>query len=157
MTVTLLWDGFGGQKGAKMRPNFDPRRTKIDVKNKVEERRLLKIVLDPSWVDLGSSWVPSWGQNRALALGGARFSENRLFGENEGSRGDLRRSWIDLGAQSAPKWHPKTTPKRSKTMLKTCLKFKSIFDRKWMPITLKLDSKRTESAALSLQKQAKQS
>ena len=58
---------LGVQKGAKMKPNFDPRRMKIDVENEVEKRRLLKIVLEPSWVDLGSSWVPSWGQNRALA------------------------------------------------------------------------------------------
>ena len=79
-----------------MRPKFDPRRIKIDVENEVEKRRLLKIVLEQSWVDLGSSWVPSWGQNRALALGGARFLENRLFGENEVSRGDLGRSWVDL-------------------------------------------------------------
>ena len=28
---------------------------------------ILKIVLKPSWVDLGSSWVPSWGHFRALA------------------------------------------------------------------------------------------
>ena len=76
------------------------------------------MVLEPSWVDLGPSWVPSWGQNRALALGGARFSENRLFGENEGSRGDLRRSWVDLGAQSAPKWRPKTIKNDVKNMLK---------------------------------------
>ena len=94
-----------------MRPNFDPRRTQIHVENEVEKRRLLKIVLEPSWVDLGSSWVPSWGQNRALALGGARFFENLLFGENEGSRGDLRGSWVDLGAQEAPKWRPRRVKK----------------------------------------------
>ena len=53
--------------------------------------------MEPSWVDLGSSWVPSWGQNRALVLGGARFFENRLFGNNEGSTGDLGRFGVDLG------------------------------------------------------------
>ena len=55
--------------------------------------------MEPSWVDLGSSWVPSWGQNRALALGGARFFENLLFGENEGSRGDLGRFGSPKGGQ----------------------------------------------------------
>ena len=62
----------------------------------MRKKHLLKIVLEPSWVDLGPSWVPSWGQNRALALGGARFFENLLFGENEGSSGYLGRSWVDL-------------------------------------------------------------
>ena len=104
-----------------MRPNFDPRRMKIDVENEVEKRRLLKIVLEPSWVDLGSSWVPSWGQNRAPMQGGARFFENRLFEENEASRGDLGRTWANLGAQGGqngtkmgPKMAPKATPKTIK-------------------------------------------
>ena len=35
--------------------------------NQDEKRRLLKIDLEPSWVDLGSSWVPPEGQNRAVA------------------------------------------------------------------------------------------
>ena len=96
-----------------MRPNFDPRRIKIDVENEVEKRRLLKIVLEPSWVDLGSSWVPSWGQNRALALGGARFFENRLVAENEGSRGDLGRSWVDLGRPRGVKMRAEEGLKRS--------------------------------------------
>ena len=107
------WADFGAQRGAKMRPNFDPRQIKIDVENEVKKRRLLKIVLEPSWVDLGSSWVPSWGQNRALALGGARFFENRLFGENEGSRGDLGRSWVDLGRPRGVKMRAAEGQKRS--------------------------------------------
>ena len=59
---------------------------------------LVKIVLEPSWVDLGSSWTPSWGQNRALVLGGAHFFENRLFGENEGSRDDIGSIWGRFGS-----------------------------------------------------------
>jgi len=58
---------LGAQRGSKMKPKSDRIRTKIDVENELEKRRLLKIVLEPSWVDLGSSWVPSWGPNRALA------------------------------------------------------------------------------------------
>ena len=96
-----------------MEPKCDPRGTKIEDKNEDEKRRLLKIVLEPSWVDLGSSWVPSWGQNRALALGGARFFENRLFGENEGSRGDLGRSWVDLGRPRGVKMRAGEGLKRS--------------------------------------------
>ena len=69
--------------------------------------------MEPSWVDLGSSWVPSWGQNRALALGGARFFENRLFEENEGSRGDLGRSWVDLGRPRGVKMRATKGQKRN--------------------------------------------
>ena len=50
---------FGGPRGAKMRPKWGPRRSKIEVKNEVQKTMLLKIVLEPSWVDLGSFWVPS--------------------------------------------------------------------------------------------------
>ena len=96
-----------------MRPNFDPRWSKIDIENEVEKRRLLKIVLEPSWVDLESPWGPSWGQNRALALGGARFFENRLFGENDGSRGDLGRFGVDLGRQRGVKMSTASSQKRS--------------------------------------------
>ena len=69
--------------------------------------------MEPSWVDLGSSWVPSWGQNRTLAYGGARFFENRLFEENEGSRGDLGRSWVDLGRPRGVKMRAAEGLKRS--------------------------------------------
>ena len=79
----------------------------------MRKKHLLKIVLEPSWVDLGSSWVPSWGQNRALALGGARFFENRLFEENEGSRGDLGRFGVDLGRPRGVKMRAAEGLKRS--------------------------------------------
>ena len=36
-------------------PKWEQKRTKIEDKNEDEKRRLLKIVLEPSWVDLGSS------------------------------------------------------------------------------------------------------
>ena len=74
---------------------------------------LLKIVLEPSWVDLGSSWVPSWGQNRAPAKGGAHFFENRLFEENEGSRGDFGRFGVDLGRPRGSKMRSAEGLKRS--------------------------------------------
>ena len=86
----------GRPKASKKGPNMGPKMGAKTDQNRCQKRsrkkKLLKIVLEPSWVDLGSSWVPSWGQNRALALGGARFFENRLFGENEGSTGDLGRT-----------------------------------------------------------------
>ena len=62
-----------------MRPNFDPRRSKIDVENEVEKRRLLKIVLEPSWVDLGSFWGASWGRRMGFRLGETAFREKTRF------------------------------------------------------------------------------
>ena len=63
-----------------MVPKLNPRRTKIDDKNEVEKKQILKIVLEPSWVDLGSSWVPPEGQIRAVAAVALVFLfENRRF------------------------------------------------------------------------------
>ena len=74
----------GRPKASKKRPNMGPKMGAKTDQNRCQKRsrkkKLLKIVLEPSWVDLGSSWVPSWGQNRALALGGTRFFENLIFG-----------------------------------------------------------------------------
>ena len=60
--------GFMFQKGAKMEPKWEPKYAEIGHKtdqNRIQKRRrknrFLKIVLEPSWVDLGSSGVPSWG------------------------------------------------------------------------------------------------
>ena len=85
---------FGGPKGAKMRPNFDPRRSKIDVENEVEKGRLLKIVLEPSCVDLGSSWAPSWGQNRALARAALVFLKIDFLEKMRVQEA----TWVDLGS-----------------------------------------------------------
>ena len=50
---------------------------------------------------------PSDPQNRAPALGGARFFENSCFRKSEVSRGNLGRTWANLGAQKAPKGSPR--------------------------------------------------
>ena len=60
----------GGQDGAQMGAKVCQNRRQNGPKSKQKLRRkkkLLKIVLEPSWVDLGSSWVPPEGQNRAVA------------------------------------------------------------------------------------------
>ena len=77
-----------------MRPNFVPRQTKIDVKNDVEERRLLKILLEPSWVDLGSSWAPSWGQKRAVAAVALVFLKIDFLEKMRVQEA----TWVDLGS-----------------------------------------------------------
>ena len=64
----------------------------------------LKTVLERSWADLGTVLGPPEGQNRALALGGARFFKNRPFSRKVVSRRLLGRSWVDLGRQEGSSW-----------------------------------------------------
>ena len=84
-----------------MRPNFDPRRIKIDVKNEGKKTMLLKIVLEPSWVDLGAPWVPSWGHLWWLFIGFINGFENHNFHEKLGLKRRLGSIWgrfgFDLG------------------------------------------------------------
>ena len=44
---------------AKTAPKSIRKRSKIEAKNQDEKNRS-KTILDPSWGDLGPSWVPSW-------------------------------------------------------------------------------------------------
>ena len=72
-TTFVVLGSTGPASGAQPAPKRDPtwhperkkKRTKTDNKNEDEKRRLLKIVLEPSWVDFGSFWVPSWGPGNA--------------------------------------------------------------------------------------------
>ena len=60
---------LGGPRGAKMRPKWDPRGTKIDVKNEVEKDALedrLGAVLGRSWVVWGVVLGP-WKRSRHYA------------------------------------------------------------------------------------------
>ena len=65
-----------------MEPKSIPQRVQIEGdfqerKNTLQDR--LGEVLEPSWGDLGSSWVPSWGQNRAVAHTALVFLEIDVF------------------------------------------------------------------------------
>ena len=71
----------------------------------------LGAVLERSWVDLGSSWVPPEGQNRAVAHTALVFLKIDVCEKKVVLRGDLGRSWVDLGAQEAPKWEPRRVKK----------------------------------------------
>ena len=51
-----FWVPKGGQDEAKIGAKRDQNRRQ----KRCQKKMLLKIVLEPSWVDLGSSWVPSW-------------------------------------------------------------------------------------------------
>ena len=98
------------QKEAKMEPEWGPMYAKIEDKtdqNRRQKRRrknkLLKIVLEPSWVDLGSSWVPSWGQNRALARAALVFLKIDFWEKmrvQEATWVDLGSIWVAQGGQN---------------------------------------------------------
>ena len=64
---------LGAPKGGQDEAKMGPKRHQNRCQKRRRKKKLLKIVLEPSWVDLGSSWVPSWGHFRALPRAGARF------------------------------------------------------------------------------------
>ena len=105
-------------KGVKIEGDFQER------KDALQDR--LGEVLEPSWNDLGSSWVPSWGQNRAVAHTALVFFENRFFEEDKRSRRVLDRTWLDLGAKRLQKGGqkgPKRHPKRDQNDIKILIDF----------------------------------
>ena len=67
---------------AKSAPKSTPKRSKIEAKNQESKKPIqddLGLVLGRSWAVLGAILGRLGPQNRALALGGARFFENSLF------------------------------------------------------------------------------
>ena len=55
-SIRVSW---GSILDAKTAPKSIRKRSKIEAKNQDEKNRS-KTILDPSWGDLGPSWVPSW-------------------------------------------------------------------------------------------------
>ena len=97
------WKILGAQKGAKMSPESDPRRTKIDVKNDVEKRRFRR----SSWSRLGSILGRLGCRLGVIFLILARvlqwFLKNNVFEKircQEVTWADLGSIW---GGQEAPK------------------------------------------------------
>ena len=113
---------------AKTAPKSIPKRSKIETKNQDEKNRS-KTILDPSWGDLGPSWVPSWADldlkivlSPSVAL---VFLKNHFSDVKTGRR----RLWDQLwptkapkGPKMTPKTEPKSTPRRSKIDIKIDIK-----------------------------------
>ena len=94
-----------------MRPKTDQNRCQ----KRSRKKMVLKIVLEPSWADLGSSWVPSWGQNRAVAAAALIFSKIDVLEEKwcqDACWDDLGSIWV---AQRGRLGRPKGTQEASKT------------------------------------------
>ena len=56
---------FGRSKGGQDEAKMGPKRHQNRCQKRSRKKMLLKIVLERSWVDLGSFWVPSWGPGSA--------------------------------------------------------------------------------------------
>ena len=64
------------------RPKRHQNRSQNDQKSKRKiksKKKRSKTILDPSWGDLGPTWVPSWAKNRQKPWGNVVFREKSLF------------------------------------------------------------------------------
>ena len=95
-----------GPRGAKMRPKWAPRRTKIDVKNEDEKKSSSR----SSWSRLGPILGRSDRQNRAVAPVALDFLKNHVFQQMRRQEAIWNRTWVDLRGQEAPKWRPRRVP-----------------------------------------------
>ena len=122
--------GLGRPTGSKKGPNMAPKmRPKTD-QNRRQKRRqkkpLFKIVLGRSWSNLGAILGRFDLPNRALAKGGARFFENSCFRKSKVSRGNLGRTWANLGAKKAPKGSPRGSQDGAKKEKKNEVKLREV-------------------------------
>ena len=113
---------LGGQNATKIDPKTIQNRSE---KSRGKQKRS-KTILDPSWGDLGPSWVPSWADldlkivlSPSVAL---VFVKNHFFDVKT----VRRRLWDQLWPTKAPKrpkmtpkTEPKSTPRRSKIETKS--------------------------------------
>ena len=106
-----------------------PKSTKIGPKTGQILRRFLRAkkwlfnsVLEPSWVDLGPFWRPSWGQKRRFRIGKRSTSEKITFlmwiGFQNAFWNELGPSWLPKGPKKPPKGPPKTAPNGQKSISK---------------------------------------
>ena len=87
------------QTPPKWHQNRIEKRPQIDAKNK-RKKNPKKIVLRPSWGDLGSFWFASWTRKSCFfSLVFKAFREHSLFSNNIVSRAVLNRTW----SQKPPK------------------------------------------------------
>jgi hypothetical protein len=71
---------FGLPKGVQDEVKFGPKTNQNRCQKRNRKKKVSKIVLELSWADLGSSWVPSWGHVFDLGYGKKkRFLKNRVF------------------------------------------------------------------------------
>ena len=87
-----------------MKPKWSQNRTQDGPKPKITMRSKKADLEDRLGAVLGRSWVVLSAVLRSKSCSRPRWRslfvfEHRLFGEHEGSRGDLGRSWVDLGGQ----------------------------------------------------------
>ena len=83
-----------------MEPEWSQNRTQDGPKSKTKTKSKKEALEDRLGAVLGRSWLvlgAVLGSKSCSRLGWRSFFENRLFEENDGSRGDLGRFGVDLG------------------------------------------------------------
>ena len=110
----------GVPNGTQIDPKTDPKRTKIDDKNRCEKNTSSR----PSWSRLGrilSRFVSDPGVIFIdFSFVFKAFREHRRFSKNITSRVVLDRSEPDFGPTWRPKWLPNGSQNGSKTIKKSC-------------------------------------
>ena len=112
------------RSGIDVGPIWGPSRFKIGPKTHPKFKRLLiakkwpsKPVLDPSWGDLGSFWMPCWGPKYRSGISGRKICWILMFlmviGFRNAFWSDFGPTWPPKRPKMTPRWHPKTTQNRS--------------------------------------------
>jgi hypothetical protein len=94
--------------------------TKNRTENLLQKRSRLRVVLRPSWGDLGPILAPSWGHFGGFVLVFVLFRGHRRFRKKVVSRRVLDRSWVDLSGQRGRlgrPWEVKVGVRRSQGLV----------------------------------------
>jgi hypothetical protein len=122
-TMTIFGPSKGSLKSTKIDSKMDQNLRRFSRAKKL----LSKSLLEPSWADPGAFWEPSWGQQQRSGIGirstGAKFMIFMLIGFQDAFWSQLGRSWPPKVPKMTPRWHPKTTPNRSKIDAEKLSKF----------------------------------
>ena len=73
------WSSFGRPKGSQDEAKIGPKRDQNGCQKRRRKKKVLKIVLEPSWADFRSFWGSSWGRRMGFRLGETAFRENSRF------------------------------------------------------------------------------
>ena len=143
-----IWGGFGGGLGKHFGDKMPSKTHQNLTRFFTSKKSLSKSVLEPSWVDLRSFWVASWGQIMHWHLGKRSVCGNFTFStkktSQEASWSDLGWIWTSkttiLGAKNPPRGRPRRAKNETKMTSIFGSIFGSIFDRFWRPRKLRRSS-----------------
>ena len=120
---------FDSQKGGQREAKSNPKRSKIEDKNRYEKNTSSRSSWSRFETILGCFLTTRDLKNVVFSLVFKSFREKSLFSKDIASRAVLDRTWPDLGRFWLPFWHLFGAQNGHKTMLKTHQKTDAIFDR----------------------------